>query len=135
MPLEHEVTMELLSDIAAMLRSVSRDFLPASPVTVTVVAGPPPTVRLRLPGATGPPIQDLLRQLAEAARDVTDKALPSLPLRYKVIGGSEASGIEVTVRPGAAPVYGHVLKAKLAWLRPSELMRRLRPNLPERIDL
>lgn len=116
---QREITMELLTDIASALRSITRDFLPHTIFTIEAKAGPPQCVVLRVPGATSEPIQVTLKQLAESMRDVTDRTIPSLPLRYTVIGGSEASGIEITVKPGASPVYGHIIKAKPAWLRPS----------------
>jgi hypothetical protein len=127
-----EITLELLTDIATALRNVGRDLMPLVPFTVNVQRWPVPCVVLRVPGATNKPIEALLHELAMGCRKVTDATLPSLPLRYTEIGGSEAAGIEVTVRPAAEPVYGHVIKAKLAWLRPSETLRRQRPNLPER---
>lgn len=119
---QHEITMELMTDIATVLSSVARDLLPLVQFTVAVQHRPPAVV-LRVPGATDKPIQALLKELAEASRDVTDKAIPSLPLRYTVVGGSEASGIAVTLKPGAEPVYGHVIKAKVDRLIASRALK------------
>lgn len=124
---QDEITMELLGDIAKVLDSVARDILPLVPFVVSTQANPPAVV-LSIPGQTGKPIQSLLQELAEATRDVTDKTIPSLPLRYMVIGGSEASGIEVTLKPGAEPVYGHIVKAKVDRLIASNALRN-KPGL------
>lgn len=127
-----EITMELLGDIAKALGSIARDLMPLINFTCDAIAGDPPCVRLVIPGQTDKPIQALLQELAETARDVTDKAIPSLPLRYMVIGGSEASGIEVTIHPGAEPVYGHIIKAKVDRLIASNALKG-KPRLLDEI--
>lgn len=126
-----EITMELLGDVAKVLDSVGRDLMPLVQFTV-VTQSQPPAVVLRVPGQTNKPIEALLKELAEATRDVTDKAIPSLPLRYLVVGGSEAAGIEVTLKPGAQPVYGHIIKAKAEKLFAANALRD-KPRLLDEI--
>lgn len=127
-----EITLELLSDISLALSSVARDLLPLVRFTCAVLSDPTPCVRFVIPGQTDKPIQALLQELAETTRDVTDKAIPSLKLRYMVIGGSEASGIEVTIQPGSTPVYGHVIKAKVDRLLASDALRG-KPQLVDQV--
>lgn len=125
----NEITMELLTDIKSVLDSVARDLMPLVQFTVTTQTQPPAVV-LRVPGQTNKPIEALLQELAEATRDVIDQTIPSLPLRYLVVGGSEAAGIEVTLQPGAEPVYGHIIKAKAEHLFAANFLR----NKPRLLD-
>ena len=111
----NEITMELLTDISVALHNVARDFLPTSQFVVHVSVHPPEVV-LRVPGETNKAVQAALYELAESVKSVTVRTLPSLPLRYTVIGGSEASGIVIEPEPGAEPIYGHIIKAKVTHL-------------------
>jgi len=118
-----EITMELLGDIATALRGVSRDFLPGRDYTVTVNRRPPCVV-LRIPGATSKPMERALYDLGQAVRAVTDRVLPSLPLRVMVVGGTEAAGIEIRLKgTPAAPAYGHIIKAKVERLMVAEALK------------
>ena len=118
-----EISMELLTDIARALRPIADDVITARHEIVLQTL--PPAVVLRVKGATNTAIETQLYSLAEKVKEVTDAALPSLLLEYRVIGGSESAGIEIRVLPEASPVYGHVIKAKLAWLRPSLVLRKV----------
>jgi len=117
-----EITLELLTDLSTSIRNVARDFLPGRDFTVSVRREPAGIV-LRVPGATSKPMEAALYELAQGLKTVLDRIIPSLPLRYMVIGGSEAAGIQITVQPGATPVYGHVIKAKVERLIASEALR------------
>lgn len=133
-----EITMTLLEDIETALRHVAADFLPTLHFQ-TFVTGPgqaePPSVTLKLLAPADDVLLTALNELAQGFKAGLAESLPSLPLQFAVIGASEASGIIITPQPGAQPVYGHVIKLRPLWLRPSEWLRRLRPNLPERIEL
>lgn len=126
--------MELLTDVATALQAVAKDYLPVQRFSVFLTTEPRGVV-LQIPGATSPDAEAALYELAAASKATTDRALPSLPLTYRVIGGSEAAGIEIRAASAVKPTYGHIIKASLAWLSPSALMRRQRPNLPERINI
>jgi hypothetical protein len=138
MNISHEISMELLTDLATALRNVAKDALSIPHQQVMIQTAPPGVVLQVPPSPVWPrkdPLYDALYDLAKKTKQVTDAALPSLSLQYRIIGGSEAAGIEITVKPGGKPVYGNIIKAKLAWIAPSKELRRQRPYLPERIDL
>lgn len=134
--IDNELVMELLGDIAKAVQPVAVDYLPMSTVKVMLQTTPPAVV-IQIPGATNEPLQAALMDLAKGFKEVFDRGLPSLPLEYRVVGGSEAAGIEIRAKaiPDAEPIYPHIIKAKLAWISFSDAMRRQRPNLPERIYL
>lgn len=122
-----EATMELLTDIATAVKAVAGEFLPWH--FVVGIGQDPPLVEVRVPGATDAIRQAALKALLDATKETIDKAIPSLGVRYAVIGGSEASGLTITVKPKAAPpVYGHIIIA-----RPSEL--RVAPALRDKPGL
>ena len=127
-----EITMELLGDIARALQPVARDYLPMTTQKIMLQTTPPAVV-LQIPGPTNKPLEAALYALAQAAKATFGAALPSLPLEYRVIGGSEAAGIEIRAKRDADPVYPHIIKARWAWIKPSAWLRRQRPDLPERI--
>lgn len=131
-----EITAELMHDIARALEAVARGFLPvhAHHMKIVIQMAPVALIELRIPEPTGAALEAALHELAGATKRATDEAIPSLPLRYTVIGGSEAAGIIIRPLPAEAPpVYGHIIKARIAWLKPSAWLRKLRPNLPERV--
>lgn len=119
--MQDEITMELLTDIATALQSVAKDYLPVQKFTVFLTTQPHAAV-LQIPGSTSEAAEAALYDLASAVKASTDKTLPSLPLQYRVIGGSEAAGIEISAAPDANPVYGHIIKAK-AVLHASNALR------------
>lgn len=125
----HEVTLDLLSDLSTALRNIARDFLPGRDFTVTTHRHPAAIV-LRVPGATSKPMERALYELAQGTKTVLDRLIPSLPLQYMVIGGSEAAGIRITVKPGARPIYGHVIKAQVDRLKASAALQG-KPRLLE----
>lgn len=111
-----EITLELLSDIGKALRNIVRDFLPGITYSVNIERDPVRLV-LFIPVPGNDALHLTLQELAKSTKAFSDRFLPSLPLIYRVIGGTEASGIEIIPKPGSDPVYGHVHKAKLAWAR------------------
>lgn len=118
--------MELLSDVRTALASVARDLIPSAH-QVTLQARPPAVV-LRIPGATNEATEAALHLLAGEMKAVAEATMPQLPLRFVVIGGSEAAGIEIT--PIEAPAeeaaypYFHVIhRADLRHLRRTDYMK------------
>lgn len=135
-----EITAELMHDIARALWRNAVEFLPVHAhhmkITIDMRAKPDPLIELRIPEPTNVALEAALHELADAAQRATDETIPSLPFDYLVIGGTEAAGIVITPKPAPAPpVYGHIVTARIAWLRPSAWLRKLRPNLPERVVL
>lgn len=117
-------TMELLTDVATALQSVAKDYLPAT--FRIAVPHTPPQVVLQIPGATSAVAEAALRDLAAHCKAVTDKALPSLPLEYRVIGGSEAHGIVISPATEDKVRYPtiHVIRRRdLRDFRPSLALR------------
>jgi hypothetical protein len=116
-----EITLELLSDVASALRSVAKDALGDGSFSIHVyrrgLEAEADCVVLRVPGGASPAVRRTLAELVASVRAVTRRILPSLPLRISMVEGNEASGLEIAATPVGRPVYGHVIKARPAWLR------------------
>lgn len=110
-------TMELLADVAQALRRVAHDYLPGH--FAVGLNQHPPAIELRVPGQTNAVVEAALHVLAEELKAVTDKNLPALPLKYVVIGGSEAAGIEITPEGEALryPTYHRLTRHDVGHLR------------------
>lgn len=115
----NEIVMTLFEDIATMIRSVAKDYLPTKN-PITIAENYPPRITLQIREHTSDIMQELVTALATNVKEVVERIIPSLPIVVKVIGGSEAVGFQITIKEGTdlAPVYGHIIKAKIAWLKP-----------------
>lgn len=115
----NEITMTLVEDISKVIASVARDYIPAKHMEITIETSPPAAV-LRIPGEPNDDVSCSLNRLRDSLKATVEKAIPSQPFRFMVITGTEASGLKVIALPASEPLYGHVHKAKLAWLRRPE---------------
>ncbi len=110
MNIELQTNMTVLEDIATMCRSVLKDYLPMYKATVTVYRNPE-RLEVVYPGLKADTAtQQTLYAFGEAVRAAVNEALPTWEFQVMVVGGSDASGLEITVKGQKYP-YFHIIHA------------------------
>lgn len=109
MTLEVETNMTVLEDLATAIRSIAKDMLPTVKYH-TVVHRKPERLEFRVPMQKGPEIWAIVQELGAAVKAFTDSRLSHLDIQVLAIEGSEASGLEITIKgPNPKYPYFHVI--------------------------
>jgi hypothetical protein len=105
--LKVETNMTILEDLATTLRSIAKDALPMVKWEAKVLTNPE-RLEFRVPNQKGLVIWSVVQQLGASLKAFTDEHLSSLDIQVLAIEGSEASGLEVTIKGGKYP-YFHIV--------------------------